>query len=146
MGNWKMNGSRESSKALCAAIMAGLTENDKNIVVCVPAVYLAELEVLTRNSPLALGAQNVADQESGAYTGEIAASMLKEVGCKYVLVGHSERRTYYGDSDESVAARFCFWSNLFIFHCSSRTLYISRRESKSVNPDTGPYRTVINRT
>jgi triosephosphate isomerase len=107
MGNWKMNGSRASGKALCEAIMAGLTESDKNIVVCVPAVYLAELEVLTRNSPLELGAQNVADQESGAYTGEIAASMLKEVGCKYVLVGHSERRSYYGDTDESVAARFC---------------------------------------
>jgi triosephosphate isomerase len=107
MGNWKMNGSRASGKALCEAIMAGLTENDKNIVVCVPAVYLAELETLTHNSPLALGAQNVADQESGAYTGEISAAMLKEVGCEYVLVGHSERRSYYGDTDESVAARFC---------------------------------------
>jgi triosephosphate isomerase len=107
MGNWKMNGSRESAKSLCSAIMAGLHADDKNIVVCVPAVYLADLQVLTSNSPLALGAQNVADQESGAYTGEISASMLKEVGCEYALVGHSERRTYYGDTDESVAARFC---------------------------------------
>jgi triosephosphate isomerase len=107
MGNWKMNGTRESSKSLCTEILAGLTENDKNIVVCVPAVYLADLQVLTSNSPLALGAQNVADQESGAYTGEVSAAMLKEVGCQYALVGHSERRTYYGDTDESVAARFC---------------------------------------
>lgn len=107
MGNWKMNGTRESSKSLCTAIMAGLTENDKNIVICVPAVYLADLQTLTSNSPLALGAQNVANQEAGAYTGEISATMLKEFNCQYALVGHSERRTYYGDTDESVAERFC---------------------------------------
>jgi triosephosphate isomerase (TIM) len=107
MGNWKMNGTRESAKSLCTAILDGLTGDDKNIVICVPAVFLADLQVLTQDSPLSLGAQNVADQESGAYTGEIAASMLTEFDCKYALVGHSERRTYYGDTDESVAARFC---------------------------------------
>jgi len=107
MGNWKMNGTRESSKSLCAAIMAGLNENDKNIVICVPAVYLADLQTLTCNSSLVLGAQNVANQASGAYTGEISAAMLKEFDCKYALVGHSERRTYYGDTDASVAMRFC---------------------------------------
>ncbi len=107
MGNWKMNGTRESSQSLCAAIMAGLNENDKNIVICVPAVYLADLQTLTSNSPLALGAQNVANQEAGAYTGEVSATMLKEFNCQYALVGHSERRTYYGDTDESVAERFC---------------------------------------
>ncbi len=107
MGNWKMNGTRESGKALCTAIMAGLNENDKNIAICVPAVYLADLQTLTSNSPLALGAQNVANQASGAYTGEISATMLKEFGCEYALVGHSERRTYYGDTDASVAERFC---------------------------------------
>ena len=102
-----MNGTRESSQSLCAAIMAGLNENDKNIVICVPAVYLADLQTLTSNSPLALGAQNVANQEAGAYTGEVSATMLKEFNCQYALVGHSERRTYYGDTDESVAERFC---------------------------------------
>jgi len=107
MGNWKMNGTRESSQSLCAAIMAGLNENDKNIVICVPAVYLVDLQTLTSNSPLALGAQNVANQEAGAYTGEVSAAMLKEFNCQYALVGHSERRTYYGDTDESVAERFC---------------------------------------
>jgi triosephosphate isomerase len=108
MGNWKMNGSRDSGKALCEAIIAGLGENkNASIAVCAPFVYLSDLQALTDNTPLALGAQNVADQASGAYTGEVSAAMLKEVGCQYALVGHSERRTYYGDTDESVAARFC---------------------------------------
>ncbi len=108
MGNWKMNGNRESSKTLCEAIIAGLGDgNGAEIAICVPYVYLSDLQTLTSNSPLALGAQNVANQESGAYTGEVSASMLKEFGCKYALVGHSERRSYYGDTDESVAERFC---------------------------------------
>jgi triosephosphate isomerase len=107
MGNWKMNGSAESAKSLCNAIIEELNAGDTGIAVCAPYVYLANLQVLSVDSPLAVGAQNVADQASGAYTGEISASMLKELGCKYALVGHSERRTYYGDTDESVAARFC---------------------------------------
>lgn len=107
MGNWKMNGSGESAKSLSEAIMAGLKEGDTGIAVCAPYVYLSDLQTLTANSPLAVGAQNVADQESGAYTGEISASMLKEFSCTYALVGHSERRSYYGDTDESVALRFC---------------------------------------
>ena len=107
MGNWKMNGSRESAKSLATAIMAGLKEGDKGIAVCAPYVYLADLQTLTADSSLAVGSQNVADQESGAYTGEISSSMLKELGCEYALVGHSERRSYYGDTDESVATRFC---------------------------------------
>lgn len=107
MGNWKMNGSADSAKSLCQEIMAGLNTDDTGIAVCAPYVYLADLQTLTAHSSLAVGAQNVADQVSGAYTGEISASMLKEFGCEYALVGHSERRSYYGDTDESVAERFC---------------------------------------
>ena len=107
MGNWKMNGSRESAKALTEAIVAGIKNDNADIAVCAPFVFLSDLQNLTAGSALAVGAQNVADQESGAYTGEVSAAMLKEFGCKYALVGHSERRTYYGDTDESVAARFC---------------------------------------
>ncbi len=108
MGNWKMNGSRESAKSLSSAILAGLVENENaTIAVCVPYVYLSDLQALTANSPVEIGAQNVADQASGAYTGEISSSMLQEFDCKYALVGHSERRSYYGDTDASVAARFC---------------------------------------
>ncbi len=107
MGNWKMNGSRAESQALAKAIVDGLNAGDQGIAVCVPFVYLSDVRSIIESTPLALGAQNVADHEKGAYTGEISASMLKDCGCTYALVGHSERRTYYGDTDESVAARFC---------------------------------------
>ncbi len=107
MGNWKLNGSRSEGLALANAIAAGLKEGDQGIAVCVPYVYLSDVHGAIENTPLALGAQNVADQESGAYTGEISAAMLKECGCTYALVGHSERRSYYGDTDETVATRFC---------------------------------------
>jgi len=107
MGNWKMNGTRSEGIELANAIIAGLNEGDKGIAVCVPTVYLSDIENVVKNTPLALGGQNVADHESGAYTGETSALMLKECGCSYALVGHSERRSYYGDTNESVAARFC---------------------------------------
>ncbi len=107
MGNWKMNGSRSEGLDLANAIVAGLKQGDQGIAVCVPYVYLSDIQNAIADTPLALGAQNVADQESGAYTGEISGAMLKECGCSYALVGHSERRSYYGDTDESVATRFC---------------------------------------
>jgi triosephosphate isomerase len=107
MGNWKMNGSRSEGIELANAIVAGLSDGDQGIAVCVPSVYLSDIEKVVNGTPLALGGQNVADQASGAYTGETSAFMLKECGCSYALVGHSERRTYYGDTNESVAARFC---------------------------------------
>jgi len=107
MGNWKMNGTRAESQALAKAIVAGLDAGDQGIAVCVPFVYLSDVLSIIESTPVALGAQNVADQEKGAYTGEISATMLKDCGCTYALVGHSERRTYYGDTDASVAARFC---------------------------------------
>ncbi len=107
MGNWKMNGLRADGLALANAIASGLQEGDQGIAICVPFVYLSDINNAIANTPIALGSQNVADQESGAYTGEISAAMLKDCGCTYALVGHSERRTLYGDSDQSVAARFC---------------------------------------
>jgi triosephosphate isomerase len=106
MGNWKLNGLRSEGLALANAIAAGLRPGNKGIAVCVPYVYLSDVQNAIEDTPLALGGQNVADQESGAYTGEISAAMLKECGCSYALVGHSERRSYYGDTNESVAARF----------------------------------------
>lgn len=107
MGNWKMNGSRSSAGSLAKDIIAGLGSDVADIAVCVPYVFLSDISQITNNTRLGLGAQNVADKPSGAYTGEISAAMLKEFGCNYALVGHSERRTYYGDTDQSVAARFC---------------------------------------
>jgi triosephosphate isomerase len=107
MGNWKMNGLRAEGLALANAIAGSLQEGDQGIAICVPFVYLSDINNAIANTPIALGSQNVADQESGAYTGEVSAAMLKECGCTYALVGHSERRTLYGDTDQSVAARFC---------------------------------------
>jgi len=107
IGNWKMNGTLASAELLAQGILAGLGDNAAGIAVCTPYVYLPSVGQIINGSRLALGSQNVADKASGAYTGEISAAMLSEFGCKYALVGHSERRTYYGDTDASVAARFC---------------------------------------
>ncbi len=107
VGNWKMNGTRASAELLAQGIIAGLGVNNGGIAVCVPYVYIECISEIVKGTPLALGAQNVADKPSGAFTGEISATMLKEFGCQYALVGHSERRTYYGDTNETVAARFC---------------------------------------
>jgi len=107
VGNWKMNGTRASAELLAKGIISGLGSNNAGIAVCVPYVYLASIGEVVKNTQLALGAQNVADKPSGAFTGEISAAMLSELDCKYVIVGHSERRSYYGDTNESVAARFC---------------------------------------
>lgn len=107
MGNWKMNGSREEGVQLAKALAEGLGAVSQEMAVCVPFVYLSDIRAALGSSGIALGAQNVADQSSGAYTGEVSASMLADCGCKYALVGHSERRSYYGDTNESVAKRFC---------------------------------------
>ncbi len=104
-GNWKMNGDLASASALVEAILAG-DRGAAELAVCPPAVFLMKIGGMLDGSDVALGAQNVCDQESGAYTGEISAAMLKECGCRYVIIGHSERRTLYGESDELIAARF----------------------------------------
>lgn len=107
MGNWKMNGTRAEGLALAQSIVDGLKPGAQGIAICVPFVYLTDIGKVIESSPVQLGAQNVADQEKGAFTGEISATMLKDCGCTYALVGHSERRTCYHDTDQSVAARFC---------------------------------------
>ncbi len=106
VGNWKMNGLRADAEALAKNIVAGIGSKDAAIAVCVPYVYLNDVAKIVENSAVGLGSQNIADQESGAYTGEISAAMLKEMSCKYAIIGHSERRAYYGDTNESVAERF----------------------------------------
>ncbi|WP_150047411.1 MULTISPECIES: triose-phosphate isomerase [Methylomonas] len=107
MGNWKMNTSRDEGVQLAKALAEGLGGVSQEVAVCVPFVYLSDIRNALAGSPIAVGAQNVADQAVGAYTGEVSAAMLADCGCKYALVGHSERRSYYGDSNRSVAQRFC---------------------------------------
>jgi triosephosphate isomerase len=101
-----MNGTLASAESLAKGIIAGLNTDIGDIAVCVPYVYLASVSESVKGSRLGLGSQNIADKASGAYTGEISATMLKEFNTQYALVGHSERRSYYGDTNESVAARF----------------------------------------
>ncbi len=104
-GNWKMNGNLQFAIDLVDGIKAG-NAGKAELAVCPPAVYLMKVGGMLAQSDIALGAQNVCDHNSGAFTGEIAASMLKECGCEYAIVGHSERRALYGESDQLVAARF----------------------------------------
>jgi triosephosphate isomerase len=106
-GNWKMNGGTAANGALVSGIVKGLPEGSGfRLLVCPPFPYLASIAGLVAGSKVALGAQNVSEHESGAFTGETAPSMLKDVGCEYVIVGHSERRAIYGESSEQVAAKF----------------------------------------
>jgi len=106
MGNWKMNGSRQEGEQLAKALADGLKADKQEVAVCVPFVYLTDIRNVLAGSAIAVGAQNVADQASGAYTGEVSSTMLADCGVKYALVGHSERRSYYGDTNQSVANRF----------------------------------------
>jgi len=103
-GNWKMNGSIEANEALVRAVVAGMGADAGCLVaVCVPAPYLAQLQLLRHGSSLELGAQDVSAHAQGAYTGEVSAAMLKEFGVRYAIVGHSERRQYHGETDQAVA-------------------------------------------
>ena len=106
-GNWKMNGSRESNRALLSALTGSLGDlQGVDVAVCPPAVYLPEVVETLAGSQLAVGGQDCSDQQAGAYTGELAGSMLAEVGCHYVIVGHSERRERQNEDSPWVAAKF----------------------------------------
>jgi triosephosphate isomerase len=105
-GNWKMHGSREMVSALLQELLAAPRREGVDMAVFPPFPYLALTQALLGDSPIAWGAQNLNPVAQGAHTGEVSASMLLDFGCRYVLVGHSERRTLYRESDEDVAARF----------------------------------------
>jgi triosephosphate isomerase (TIM) len=103
-GNWKMHGSLAANRALLDAIVAGV--EGVECAVCVPFPYLAQGRERLQGTQIALAAQNLSEHPSGAFTGEVSGAMLAEFGCRYVLVGHSERRQLYGESDATVAAKF----------------------------------------
>jgi triosephosphate isomerase (TIM) len=106
-GNWKMHGSRSESARLIEDLLVGCPESPQAAcVICPPFVYLHEAGRLIRDSAFSLGAQDVCADTHGAFTGEISAAMLKDVGCEYVIVGHSERRLLYRENDQLVARKF----------------------------------------
>ncbi|MGC4027737.1 MAG: triose-phosphate isomerase [Steroidobacteraceae bacterium] len=106
-GNWKMHGSRAENRTLIEGLVTSASVDESaTCIVCPPFVYLGDVARELAGSAIRLGAQDVCAENSGAYTGEVAASMLKDVGCTYVIVGHSERRALYGESDELVARKF----------------------------------------
>ena len=128
-GNWKMNGSLAANEALLAALAQGLTGKPVcDIAVCVPAPYLAQVLALKTAQPnlsmLEVGSQDVSTQASGAFTGEVSAAMLKDLGCRYAIVGHSERRQYHSETDVLVAdkARAALASGITPIVCVGETL------------------------
>jgi triosephosphate isomerase len=106
-GNWKMNGSRQSINELLDGILEGVSDvTNAEVAVCAPFVYLAQVSDKLQGSVVVWGSQNVNENDAGAYTGEVSGPMLNDFGCKYAIVGHSERRTIYGETDEQVASKF----------------------------------------
>lgn len=104
-GNWKMNGSSASNTALLQGLLAGSAGWKCLVAVCVPAPYLAQVQAAVAGTGIDLGAQDVSPHESGAFTGEVSAAMLRDFGARYVIVGHSERRQYHRESDALVAEK-----------------------------------------
>ena len=104
-GNWKLNGSRASAVDLLDAVAAGLPASAPRVLVFPPLPYLAELVSRYANTPLEFGAQDVSEHAKGAYTGEVAASMLADAGARWCLVGHSERRAYHAEGSDLVARK-----------------------------------------
>lgn len=101
-GNWKMNKTPSEAVALINELKPLVETNDADVVFCVPSISLITAVEATKGTNIAIGAQNMHFEENGAYTGEIAPNMLTEVGVKYVVIGHSERREYFAETDETV--------------------------------------------
>ena len=106
-GNWKMHGSLSENEQLLGALVKGLQElREGNFVVCVPFPYLFSVQNSLKGTNIAWGAQNLSQYEKGAYTGEVSAPMLTDFACRYVIVGHSERRALFGESSATVAEKY----------------------------------------
>lgn len=106
VGNWKMHGSLATNSGLLDAIRSGPLAPQAGVALCVPYPYLTQARQLLEGSPVAWGAQDVSEHDQGAWTGEVSGNMLIDFGCRYVLVGHSERRSFFAETDAIVAAKF----------------------------------------
>lgn len=105
-GNWKMHGSLSANLSLLTAVRKGVAAVKAQVAVCVPYPYLAQAQSVLAGSNVAWGAQDVSEHGQGAYTGEVSGAMLNDFACRYVIIGHSERRSFYGDTDAVVAAKY----------------------------------------
>ncbi|MEZ6137508.1 MAG: triose-phosphate isomerase [Pirellulaceae bacterium] len=133
-GNWKMNLLRDSSIALIHGLLDALPQSDRvDVAVCPPAVYLHDVGAALRGSHIALGAQNMYHEPAGAFTGEVSADMLEDLGCRYVILGHSERRQFFGDTDATVNQKTlaALGNNLTPIVCVGETL--EQRENGTTN-------------
>ncbi|MGD1006156.1 MAG: triose-phosphate isomerase [Ignavibacteriaceae bacterium] len=134
-GNWKMNNDLSESQNLISKLISGLSNEKVNcdVIVCPPFTSLSEANSLLKKSIIKLGAQNMYFEESGAFTGEISASMLKNTGCEYVILGHSERRTIFGETDQVINKKIkkALQSNLLPIFCVGESL--QERESEVTN-------------
>ena len=134
-GNWKMNNDLSESQNLISKLVSGLSNEKVNcdVIVCPPYTSLSEANSLLKNSIVKLGAQNMYFEESGAFTGEISASMLKSTGCEFVILGHSERRTIFGETDQVINKKVkkALLSSLLPIFCVGETL--EERESGVTN-------------
>jgi triosephosphate isomerase len=104
--NWKMNGSLKKNEELLHAVTVGASVSDAAVAICPPAIYIPQVAQRLAGSKLTWGGQNLSHEAAGAFTGEISGAMLKDLGCTYVIVGHSERRTLYGENDALVAKKY----------------------------------------
>ncbi|MDH3848590.1 MAG: triose-phosphate isomerase [Gammaproteobacteria bacterium] len=137
-GNWKMHGDAASNRELVAGILEGAAAAENvSLLVCPPFPYLASVASQLEGSSVELGAQNVSEHETGAYTGEVSPAMLRDVGCRYAIVGHSERRTLYGETSAQVAEKMAaaLGAGLMPILCIGETL--SERESGSTEQVVG---------
>ena len=151
VGNWKMHGSRAENARLVEALIAQYpAESGGDCVVCPPFVYVQEVGRMLRDTPIGVGAQDVCAEGMGAFTGEVSAAMLRDIGCEYVIVGHSERRLLYRESDQLVARKFaaaCHSKSLIPILCvgeqlaerdSGRTHEVVARQLETVLELCGP--------
>ena len=123
-GNWKMNGTTNGVRELVNGIKAGLDGQSAEVVVCPPFVYVPVVAAEIADSAITLAAQNMSHEDAGAFTGEVSGPMLKDVGCEYVILAHSERRAMYGETDEVAASKYgaALKNNLMPIFCIGETL------------------------